>query len=233
MCILMNENPLIRYYIPSHHPPLGPLASPPEAAAAPAQPEGSSRWRSAMTTNIRSSSTTSENEEHISKRLAYLVQRELDEYRKSNHDFPVCLYFVETEFQLPIELILFVVESNTWGDESPSRSLVHHRSRDGSCSTSHARIYVPSHGYRPTPNRGWHSVQVRLLLSVLLFSSQTHYVRYKFENSRGIQEDKTATLGETDQIWTATRHMHLLAANEQLKRDFNKFLEDNAVFRGG
>lgn len=42
-----------------------------------------------MATNIRSSSATSENDEHISKRLAYLVQRELDEYRKSNHDFPV------------------------------------------------------------------------------------------------------------------------------------------------
>jgi syntaxin-binding protein 1 len=50
---------------------------------------------------------------------------------------------------------------------------------------------------------------------------------------RGIREEKIAILGETDPIWTATRHMHLLAANEKLKADFNKFLEENEVYRGG
>lgn len=89
----MNENPLIRYYSPSHHPPLGPLGNPPEQAPTTANAEGSSRWRSAMATNIRSSSTTSENDEHISKRLAHFVQKELDEYRKANHDFPVSICF--------------------------------------------------------------------------------------------------------------------------------------------
>lgn len=70
-----------------------------------------------------------------------------------------------------------------------------------------------------------------MAVDLLPIEGGTRY-RYSFENSRGIREDRTAVLSETDQIWTATRHMHLLAANEKLKADFNKFLADNEVFRG-
>ncbi|KAF8605962.1 Sec1-like snare protein [Ceratobasidium sp. AG-I] len=194
VCILNNENPLIRYYLPSHHPPLGPLANPPEAAPVPTQAEGSSRWRSAMATNMRSSSGTSENDEHISKRLAYLVQQELDEYRKANHDFPKV---IPGETNRP-RGVLFITD----------------RAMDPVAPLMHEFTYQA------------------MATDLLPIEGGTRY-RYKFENSRGIREEKTAVLGETDQIWTATRHMHLLAANEKLKEDFNKFLEDNAVFRGG
>ncbi|CAE7050700.1 unnamed protein product [Rhizoctonia solani] len=193
VCILMNENPLIRYYLPSHHPPLGPLANPPEQQAAAAQPEGSSRWRSAMATNMRSSSTTSETDEHISKRLAFFVQKELDEYRKANHDFPKV---IPGETNRP-RSVLFITD----------------RSMDPVAPLMHEFTYQA------------------MATDLLPIEGGTRY-RYKFENSRGIYEEKVATLGETDHVWTATRHMHLLAANEKLKADFNKFLEDNAVFRG-
>ncbi|CAE6359673.1 unnamed protein product [Rhizoctonia solani] len=193
VCILMNENPLIRYYLPSHHPPLGPLANPPEQQAAAAQPEGSSRWRSAMATNMRSASATSENDEYVSKRLASFVQKELDEYRKANHDFPKV---VPGETNRP-RSVLFITD----------------RSMDPVAPLMHEFTYQA------------------MATDLLPIEGGTRY-RYKFENSRGIREEKIATLGETDQIWTATRHMHLLAANEKLKADFNKFLEDNAVFRG-
>ncbi|KAG8717169.1 vacuolar sorting protein VPS33/slp1 [Ceratobasidium sp. 394] len=193
VCILMNENPLIRYYIPSHHPPLGPLANPSEPAPITAQAEGSSRWRSAMATNMRSTPTTSESDEHISKRLAYLVQRELDEYRKVNHDFPKVIP----------------------GEQRPRGVLIiTDRAMDPVAPLIHEFTYQA------------------MATDLLPIDGGTRY-RYKFENSRGIREEKTAILGETDQIWTATRHMHLLAVNEQLKNDFNKFLEENAVFRGG
>lgn len=140
MCILNNENPLIRYYLPSHHPPLGPLANPPEAAPVPTQAEGSSRWRSAMATNIRSSSGTSENDEHISKRLAYLVQQELDEYRKANHDFPVSAGSLVLARVTKLVGCVFcgTVESDSWGDRSTEGSPVYYGPRDGSCSASYA-----------------------------------------------------------------------------------------------
>ncbi|KAG8767035.1 vacuolar sorting protein VPS33/slp1 [Ceratobasidium sp. 428] len=193
VCILMNENPLIRYYVPSHHPPLGPLANPPEPVAVTAQAEGSSRWRSAMATNMRSTATTAEDDEHVSKRLAYLVQRELDEYRKANHEFPKVIP----------------------GEQKPRGVLIiTDRAMDPVAPLMHEFTYQA------------------MATDLLPIDGGTRY-RYKFENSRGIREEKTAVLGETDQIWTATRHMHLLAVNEQLKNDFNKFLEENAVFRGG
>ncbi|KAF8677405.1 STXBP unc-18 SEC1 family [Rhizoctonia solani] len=193
VCIMMNENPLIRYYVPSHHPPLGPLGNPPEQQSAVAQPEGSSRWRSAMATNMRASSAASENDEHISKRLAQFVQREMDEYRKANHDFPKVIPG-ETNRQ---RSVLFITD----------------RSMDPVAPLMHEFTYQA------------------MATDLLPIEGGTRY-RYKFENSRGIREEKIATLAETDLVWTATRHMHLLAANEKLKADFNKFLEDNAVFRG-
>ncbi|QRV74171.1 Ras opposite protein [Ceratobasidium sp. AG-Ba] len=146
-----------------------------------------------MATNIRSAPTGSEQDEHISKRLAYLVQRELDEYRKANHDFPKVI----PGEQRP-RAVLFITD----------------RSMDPVAPLMHEFTYQA------------------MATDLLPIEGGTRY-RYKFENSRGIREEKTATLGETDQIWTATRHMHLLAVNEQLKNDFNKFLEENAVFRNG
>lgn len=48
----------------------------------------------------------------------------------------------------------------------------------------------------------------------------------------GAYEDKTATLSDADNVWTEVRHMHMREAIDKLMADFNKFLEENAVFKG-
>lgn len=55
---------------------------------------------------------------------------------------------------------------------------------------------------------------------------------YKFQSSLGAYEDKTATLSDADNVWTEVRHMHMREAIDKLMADFNKFLEDNAGFKG-
>lgn len=56
--------------------------------------------------------------------------------------------------------------------------------------------------------------------------------RYKFQSSVGAYEDKTAVLSDADNVWTEVRHMHMREAIDKLMADFNKFLEDNAGFKG-
>jgi len=48
----------------------------------------------------------------------------------------------------------------------------------------------------------------------------------------GLYEDKVATLSDADYVWTAVRHLHMREAIDKLMQDFNKFLEENAVFKG-
>lgn len=48
----------------------------------------------------------------------------------------------------------------------------------------------------------------------------------------GTFEDKTATLSDSDAVWTEVRHLHMREAIDKLMADFNKFLTDNAVFKG-
>ncbi|KAJ7903783.1 Sec1-like protein [Mycena olivaceomarginata] len=55
---------------------------------------------------------------------------------------------------------------------------------------------------------------------------------YKFQSSVGAFEDKTATLTDADTVWTEVRHMHMREAIDKLMADFNRFLEENAVFKG-
>jgi hypothetical protein len=59
-----------------------------------------------------------------------------------------------------------------------------------------------------------------------------HPDRYKFQSSIGAYEDKTATLSDSDSVWTEVRHMHMREAIDKLMADFNKFLGDNAGFKG-
>jgi syntaxin-binding protein 1 len=56
--------------------------------------------------------------------------------------------------------------------------------------------------------------------------------RYKFQSSIGAFEDKTATLSDADPVWTGVRHMHMREAIDKLMEDFNKFIQDNAGFKG-
>ncbi|KAJ6466289.1 Sec1-like snare protein [Mycena sanguinolenta] len=55
---------------------------------------------------------------------------------------------------------------------------------------------------------------------------------YKFQSAVGEFEDKTATLTDADTVYTGVRHMHMREAIDKLMADFNKFLEENAVFKG-
>ncbi|KAG6331420.1 hypothetical protein ID866_7667 [Astraeus odoratus] len=87
LCITLNEFPYIRYYLPSHHPPLGPL-QPNNQTRAPPPPEGSSRWR----TNLARGEAARQHEiadtDFVTKLLAFMVQQALDEHKKANHEFP-------------------------------------------------------------------------------------------------------------------------------------------------
>ncbi len=56
--------------------------------------------------------------------------------------------------------------------------------------------------------------------------------RYKFQSSVGSYEDKTAVLSDADTVWTDVRHMHMREAIDKLMADFNKFMTDNAGFKG-
>ena len=55
--------------------------------------------------------------------------------------------------------------------------------------------------------------------------------RYKFQTQVGF-EDKTATLSDSDNVWTELRHMHMREAIDKLMADFNQFLTDNAGVKG-
>ena len=56
--------------------------------------------------------------------------------------------------------------------------------------------------------------------------------RYKFQSSVGAYEDKTAVLSDADTVWADVRHMHMREAIDKLMADFNKFMTDNAGFKG-
>ena len=55
---------------------------------------------------------------------------------------------------------------------------------------------------------------------------------YKFQSSLGEYEDKVAILSDADNVWTAVRHMHMRETIDKLMDDFNKFLQENAGFKG-
>ncbi|KAI0079338.1 Sec1-like protein [Panus rudis PR-1116 ss-1] len=55
---------------------------------------------------------------------------------------------------------------------------------------------------------------------------------YKFQTATGQYEDKTATLSDSDSVWTELRHMHMREAIDKLMADFNQFMQDNAGFKG-
>lgn len=56
--------------------------------------------------------------------------------------------------------------------------------------------------------------------------------RYKFQTAIGEFEDKLAILSDTDSVWTDVRHLHMREAIDKLMADFNKFMQENAGFKG-
>ncbi|KDQ12984.1 hypothetical protein BOTBODRAFT_133850 [Botryobasidium botryosum FD-172 SS1] len=183
LCVTMGENPFIRYYHPSHHGPLGPLA----IAKAPARAEGSGRWSSSASRDAPAEGGG----DHLSKLLAFMVQQELDDYCKSNPEFPK-----PTEPQRPRGVLLITDRSM-----DPVAPFLHEFTYQAMCND-------------------------------LLDIEDGKKYRYKFQSSHGAYEDKLATLSDTDNVWTELRHMHMRETIDKLMADFNKFMEENAGFKG-
>ena len=87
VCVSLEEYPLVRYYHPSHHKPLGPFAPPPESRAPPT--EGSGRWRTTLARGDVGRAEAEADNAYLTNVLAHMVQQELDEYKKATPDFPV------------------------------------------------------------------------------------------------------------------------------------------------
>lgn len=75
----------MRYYLPSHHPAVGPLSGPDPNSQQLQQQEGSGRWRAALGVGNK---VDYSGEDHLPRVLAYMVQQELDEYKKTNPNWP-------------------------------------------------------------------------------------------------------------------------------------------------
>lgn len=92
----LGENPYIRYYQPSHHAPLGPLSmsttpgsmygQPSAPRAHPDDAKEQPRWKSAL--GGGGGGPTFQGE-YLPKRLAVQIEKDLEEYKKVNEDFPV------------------------------------------------------------------------------------------------------------------------------------------------
>lgn len=102
VCITMNEFPYIRYYLPTHHAPLGAF-KPHASTRAPPPPENSGRWRTQLARGAEARAYENADTDFVSKVLAFMVQRDLDEYKKANPDFPVREAFLPNT-RLVIEL---------------------------------------------------------------------------------------------------------------------------------
>lgn len=74
------------------------------------------------------------------------------------------------------------------------------------------------------------SYECSIIERLFTFFAALH--RYKFQSSIGAYEDKTATLSDADTVWTEVRHMHMREAIDKLMADFNKFVSENAGFKG-
>ena len=88
VCVTLNEYPYIRYYLPSHHAPLGAL-KPHESTRAPPPPENSGRWRTQLARGEAARAYETADTDFLTKMLAFMVQRDLDDYKKANPDWPV------------------------------------------------------------------------------------------------------------------------------------------------
>ncbi|KAJ3787586.1 Sec1-like snare protein [Lentinula aff. detonsa] len=188
VCITMNENPYIRYYVPPNHPPLGPLK--PNASTRPPPPaETATRWRTNLARGDVARAYESVETDYVSKLLAFAVQSNLDEYKKQNANFGK-------------------------NDARPRATLIiSDRSMDMMAPFLHEFTY-------------------QAMANDLLPIENGMKYTYKFQSSVGAYEDKTATLSDADNVWTEVRHMHMREAIDKLMADFNKFLEENAVFKG-
>ncbi|CAK5269873.1 unnamed protein product [Mycena citricolor] len=190
VCITLNEFPYIRYYVPSHHLPLGAL-KPHATTRPPPPPESSGRWRTNLARGGEARAYEAVEGDFPTKIIAFHVQNALEEYKKANPEFAK-----QAEPARPRGTL--VITDRAMDMIAP---LVHEFT------------------YQAMAN------------DLLPIEGGTKYT-YKFQSSVGSFEDKTATLTDADSVWTDVRHMHMREAIDKLMQDFNKFLEENAVFNG-
>ncbi|KAJ2914649.1 hypothetical protein MD484_g5748, partial [Candolleomyces efflorescens] len=189
LCITLNEFPFIRYYMPTNHLPLGPLKPNAQTRAPPPQ-ENSSRWRTQLARGSEARAYEAAETEFATRLLAFMVQNNLEEYKKMNPDFGKL-------------------------DSSRPRGtlIITDRAMDMLAPLVHEFTYQA------------------MANDLLRIENGTSYT-YKFQSAVGAYEDKTAILSDADTVWTEVRHMHMREAIDKLMADFNKFLVDNAVFKG-
>ncbi|KAN0088471.1 Sec1-like protein [Tylopilus felleus] len=209
LCITLNEFPYIRYYFPSHHLPLGPL-QPHAQTRAPPPPEGSNRWRTNLARGDSARAYEAADTEFVTKLLAFMVQRNLDEYKRTNTDFPV-----STHYGVVSDVSSYPHTNQKPSDPARPRGtlIITDRSMDVVAPLIHEFTYQA------------------MCNDLLPIENGTKYT-YKFQSSLGTYEDKTATLSDADTVWTTVRHMHMREAIVKLMGDFNKFMEENAGFKG-
>ncbi|TFL01947.1 Sec1-like protein [Pterulicium gracile] len=188
VCITFNEYPYIRYYVPSNHPPLGAL-KPHETTRPPPPEEGSGRWRTNLARGSEARAHESVEGDYLTKVLAFMTQKQLDEHKKQNPDFGK---------QATRERGTLIITDRSMDMMSP---------------------FIHEFTYQAMAND---------LLPIRDGKTYT----YKFQSAQGAYEDKTSTLTDADSVWAEVRHMHMREAIDKLMADFNKFLEDNAGFKG-
>ncbi|KNZ74611.1 Protein transport protein sec1, partial [Termitomyces sp. J132] len=195
VCIAFNEFPFIRYYMPSHHPPLGSL-KPHASTRPPPPPEASSRWRTNLARGAEARAYEAVESDHATKLLAFFVQDALEEHKKQNPDFGVHRSPFFSEASRPRATL--IITDRTMDMVAPFL----------------------------------HEFTYQAMVNDLLPIEDGSKYTYKFQSSVGAYEDKTATLSDSDTVWTEIRHMHMREAIDKLMGDFNKFLQENAVFKG-
>ena len=215
--------------MPTNHLPLGPLMPNAQTRAPPPQ-ENSSRWRTQLARGSEARAYEAAETEFVTRLLAFMVQNNLEEYKKMNPDFGVSGYpLARMRSGWPgAEICLF---RNSTRRDREERLL----SRIGRwicsrrwCMNLRIKLWpmiccVSKMGraIRKSPSSIYGRYLKRLARS-----------RYKFQSAVGAYEDKTAILSDADTVWTEVRHMHMREAIDKLMADFNKFLVDNAVFKG-
>ncbi|KAG6812785.1 hypothetical protein H0H92_000557 [Tricholoma furcatifolium] len=194
VCIALNEFPYIRYYMPSHHPPLGALKPHAETRPQP-PPENSSRWRTNLARGADARAYEAYEGDHATKLLAFFVQNALEEYK---HNYPDFAKYPPSSPEASRPRATLIITDRTMDMLAP---------------------FLHEFTYQAMAN------------DLLPIDNGTKYT-YKFQPSVGAYEDKTATLSDSDSVWTEVRHMHMREAIDKLMADFNKFLQENAVFKG-
>ncbi|CAD7063261.1 unnamed protein product [Tilletia caries] len=212
VCVTLNEFPLIRYYNPSH-PPLGPLAPPPNAAGNGSSSSSATQIAANAASSLYASSARmarlrgganeippasvgagagagSSQSEHFSRQLAHRVQKAIDDYIRDNEP--------KIDTVRP-RGVLFITDRSM----DPVAPFLHEFTYQAMCND-----------LLPIEDNG------------------TRY-KYSFYDADGQLDEHDAVLGEEDSIWTGVRHLHIAEAIAKLTKDFKKHADEAGVFSGG